>query len=73
MPDPMFNLKHRTMRKIEAPHSGNFFFFQTFPKTVASSKDKREHEVDALNKSGLIMNERTQKLSRIHISISSRG
>lgn len=72
MPDTMLNLKHRTMRKIEAPHSGNFFF-QTFPKTVASSKDKREHEIDALNKSGFIMNERTQKLSRIHISISSRG
>lgn len=46
------------------------FFPQTFPKSVASYKDKREHEMYILNKL-LIMNERTRKLSRTHIPMDS--
>ena len=46
-----------------------FIFFQAFPKLC--HHDKSKHEIDALNRSGLIMNEQTQKLSRTHISINS--
>ena len=41
MPDTMLNLKHTTMRKIEAPDSGNvFFFFKLFQKLWHHLKTK---------------------------------
>ena len=70
VPDTILGLKQRTMKKMEASDTGAvFIFFQAFPKLC--HQDKSEHEIDALNRSGLIMNELTQKLSRTHVSINS--
>ena len=69
-PTHILGLKQRTMKKMEASDSGAVFIsFQAFPKLC--HHDKSKHEIDALNRSGLIMNELTQKLSRTHISINS--
>ena len=70
VPGTILGLKQRTMKKMEASDSGAVFIsFQAFPKLC--HHDKSKHEIDALNRSGLIMNELTQKLSRTHISINS--
>lgn len=74
VPDMMLTLKHRKNNGKD----GNILFmdcfyfisFQTFPNSVASTKDKREYELDASNRNELIMSKRLESSPEHMVSIN---